>query len=162
MNTETTQEAVKIKTKLSLSQYTKVLFGVTYRMPVFIFLNAGGILFIAYYLLNGLADWFTVFVAVFLLSLPFTVFRSARKNYESMKALHEEIEYVFTEQTISASGQSFNSTMAWETLHKVRESKHFFLLFQNKQAAIMIPKTAFLSETDVNKFRSFARKYFPA
>jgi hypothetical protein len=130
MNTETTQDSVKIKTKLSLSQYAKVLLGLTYRMPVLIFLNVGGILFIAYYLLNGLADWFTLFVALFLLSLPITVYRSARRNYESMKVLHEEIEYVFNEQIISASGQSFNSTMAWQTCIKCVSQKISFCCFK--------------------------------
>ncbi|MGV8828214.1 MAG: YcxB family protein [Breznakibacter sp.] len=48
--------------------------------------------------------------------------------------------YEITEELIIVTGESFNSQMTWEKTYKVLELKEWFLFYQNKLVANVVPK----------------------
>ena len=78
--------------------------------------------------------------------LPFVVKMSVKRNYNSNSALREKITYSFEEQQIQMTGESFNSTLSWEKVYRVTESKNWVLIWQSRQIANAIHKRAFSDE----------------
>ena len=83
---------------------------------------------------NGL-----IFPALFLVFLPLSVYWSARKNYKNNKRIFEQIEYVFTEDNFTMTGDSFNATMTWDKVYKVTKTKRWILIWQTSSTANVIP-----------------------
>jgi hypothetical protein len=83
-----------------------------------------------------------VFAAVFIIAVPLLVYYSAVKTYNTHSMLQEVIIYEMNEDQIRSTGESFSSEMDWSKLYKVEELKHWFLFYQNKQVANLIPKQA--------------------
>lgn len=153
---DSSSEPITIKTNVNFDDYRKVVFVQTYTNPIFLFLHLIGISFIAFYLLQGDWNWFVFFIIFFLSYLPVAVYRSAKKVYDSAKMLHGSITYTFTAEKIITTGETSNSTMQWQSLHKVTETKQWFLLYCNTQAVMIIPKLAFTSEQEKERFRKIA------
>ena len=86
---------------------------------------------------------FGLFVTGF---LPFSVYRSATKNYTSNQRLSEVIMYEFDIEQIRIKGESFNSELTWPKTHRVLELNDWILIYQNKLVANIIPKDSFSSE----------------
>jgi hypothetical protein len=150
-------EAIKIDVKISLAEYRKLSFRLAYMTPAFVFLNFIGILMIATYLSTDTGDWFILFIALFLLYLPIGIYIHTSSNYKTTKFLNEAVTYEFTPETISAAGASFQSTIQWSVLYKVRELTDWFLLYTSKQQAMFIPKGAFHSMEELESFRRMWR-----
>jgi len=153
---DTGSEPITIKTNVTFDDYRRVVFLQTYTHPIFLFIHLIGITFIAFYLFQGDWNWFVFFIIFFLLYLPIAVYRSAKKVYNSTKMLHGSISYTFTSESIITAGEISNSTMQWQSLHKVKETKQWFLLYCNTQAVMIIPKLAFSSEQEMERFRRVA------
>jgi hypothetical protein len=153
---ENNEDALTIKTHITLSEYRKVVFLLTYTNPVIIFVYILGISFLGFYVSNGSSSWWMLFIVIFLCYLPIAVIRSAKRAYDTAKILHEPITYTFTPDSIISTGHSFNSTMRWQTLHKVKETKRWFLLYCNTQSLMIIPKESFPSEEELTRFRGIA------
>ncbi len=149
---------IKIQVKIELSEFRKLIFRQTYASPVFIFIHFIGGFMLLFYLLNGGTSWFLLFILLFILYMPVSVYRNATTTYKTTKALHENQVYEFTPENISATGKSFQCTIQWRTLHKVKETKSWFLLYSNKQSAMFIPKSSFASHSDLDAFSQMARK----
>ncbi len=71
---------------------------------------------------------------------PFSVLRSAKKNYESNKMLNGQTEYEFNREFVRISGESFDSKIYWEKLHEIKLTKSWLLIWQSEQAANPIPR----------------------
>jgi hypothetical protein len=153
----TSLEAIKIQVKLDLPEYRKLVFRLTYTMPAFIWIYFIGTMMLFFLLLNGEPNWLVLFIVLFLLFLPVSVFRGATANYKATKALHEPITYAFTPDSITTYGESFQSTIQWNALHKIRESGPWLMLYTNKQVAMMIPKKAFASDAELETVKQIAR-----
>jgi uncharacterized membrane protein len=97
--------------------------------------------------------------------LPFSIFRSARNNYKNNKMIREEICYEFDKETISISGETFNSTMKWDQIFEITFSKSWLLIWQNSQVANAIPRRDITNEQietikDLVKDKNQIRKSF--
>lgn len=144
---------ISVETKIELPEYRRIIFYNTYTHPIVIFLHFIGISFIAYYFVAGSSNWFVWFTTIFLLSLPITISRSAKSSYESSKTVHERLSYTFSAQVVAVIGETVNFSIQWRSLFKIRETKRWFLLYTNKQNAMLIPKSSFTSEREVRRFR---------
>ena len=62
-------------------------------------------------------------------------------------------EYTFTKGGIhcDSNGKSFD--LPWTKVYKVTEIKKMFLVYINKESALIVPKQYFKSEDDINEFR---------
>lgn len=145
---------ISVQTKIELAEYRRMIFYNTYTHPILIFLHFIGISFIAYYFISGSGDWFVWFTTIFLLYLPISIYRSAQSSYNSSKTVHEHLFYTFNPQGVAVAGETVNFSIQWRSLYKIRETKSWFLLYTNKQNAMLIPKSAFTSEVDVTRFRA--------
>ncbi len=142
---------MKIETKIELKDYIKLMFILTYRKGSIIFSSMMGV-FLAIITVASLtggmirSDGFPVMPLVLsivmLILIPASVYYSATKNYKTHSRLQETITYEIDNEIIQSTGESFNSEMDWSKMHKVLELNDWFLLYQNKMVANLIPKQA--------------------
>ena len=150
-------ETITIRARMELPEYRRLLFRNTYRSPAVIFLHVIGISMIIFYLMNRKSPvWFPSFFGLFLLYLPISVHRTAANNYKSSKSLHEDLTFEFRPETIVVSGETYNTTMSWKTLYKIKDAGDWFMLYTNKTSAIIIPKKAFDTQRELNRFQILA------
>jgi hypothetical protein len=143
--------------RIELDEYRKLIFRLSYVKPGIIYVHLIGLIMITSYLINGNGNYFILFIVLFLLAMPLIVYRTANSNYKATKMVHENINYQFTPETISITGETFNSTVQWKSLHKVKEVNAWFLLYTSKQVALLVPKRSFRSQEDVHTFRKLAK-----
>jgi hypothetical protein len=155
-------QPIKVTTKVELAEYRRLVFFLTYRTPIFLFLHLLLISLVSHSIINGNGDYFVLFLVILLLFLPVSIYLSATSNYKATKMLHEPVTYEFHDDSFTASGESFTSTMTWKSLHTIKEFPNWFLLKPNKQMAMVIPKSAFSNDDDLQSFRSIAQKNFGA
>jgi hypothetical protein len=150
---------IRFQTKIDLSEYRKLLYILSYSNPIFIYLHVIGFgIFLSSLFFEITGDWYGYFSVLFLLYLPIAIYRNANTNYKATKAIHETLKYEANVEGVSVTGETFNTTMQWGTFHKARELKDWFLLYTNKQIAMLIPKKAFGSPQEVGIFREFIKK----
>jgi hypothetical protein len=65
-------------------------------------------------------------------------------------------EYILTNDAIQIFGESANSTQKWNNFIKIKETKNFFLLYQNKAIATLIDKWK-MNDQEVVSFRKFTQ-----
>jgi hypothetical protein len=87
--------------------------------------------------------------------LPFSIYRSAKKNYPLLGRLQEKIIFEFTEEKIIETGETFNQEMDWSEIYKVLELNAWILVYQNTGSAIILPKTSF--GKNLNEFKDLIR-----
>ncbi|MEO1011811.1 MAG: YcxB family protein [Bacteroidota bacterium] len=154
-------EKIRIESKLTSTEYIRLMFRLTYKRPIFIFITVVGLImlvssalyFLGLFTAMDRPPYFQLGFGLFaLFFLPFSVYRSAKRNFDSHKRLKEKIIYVFDEEKISISGDSFASEMDWPQTHKVLELNNWILIYQNKLVANVIPKKAF-KNNDLKEFK---------
>jgi hypothetical protein len=91
-----------------------------------------------------------------LILIPIFLIIQIKSNYKNQKSLHEEIFYSLDNLSVKITGQSFNSEIKWDYYIKVKETKRFFLLYQNKTSANILNKSR-MSDNDILVLRDFAR-----
>ncbi len=139
---------MRIETKISLEEYIKLMYTLTYRKKSMLYISILGLFFFSFSILYliGIIEtteftYFPIgFSALIVLILPFTVYFSAKKNYQTDNRLQEVITYDINEELITIKGETFNSEMTWDKMHKVIELKSWLLLYHNKMVANIIPK----------------------
>lgn len=71
---------------------------------------------------------------------------SLKNVFYSNKQIQETIYYTFTNESISTKGETFDADFTWNTVHKVKENKDWFLIYQSAQTMNMIPKKNFAKD----------------
>ena len=104
---------------------------------------------------NGISSLLLFFFPLIILILPFSIYRNAKKNFESTPRIQEKINYEFTNEQIKISGESFTTELTWEKTYKVLELKNWILIYQNPRVANVIPKEAF--GNNLGEFRELVR-----
>lgn len=114
------------------------------------------------------SDWMFVFsdrliiYYLILLLIPFvsllTLRFAAKKQYESSKLMKSETETVINETGVSQSNKFGNTSVAWEDLYKVEETKSAFYVYIAKRQAFILPKRILGSEED-SMVKSLITKY---
>ena len=148
-------ESFSIKTKLTFEDFRKLNFFLLYRKGITRFALIFGsmmllIIFVPY--LTSIPFWeefptFPFGIAFAMTFIPpYSIFRTARKNYNTNKMISEEICYEFDKETISISGDTFNSTMKWDQIFEITLSKSWLLIWQNSQVANAIPRRDITNE----------------
>jgi hypothetical protein len=142
-------DKINVTTKLTFEDFRKVNFYFLYRKTgtkVALAIGTILLLIIGFSYATG-TTLFTQFPIIpFALALvmtvfpPYSVFRTARKNYDSNKMINERIEYEFDKEQISISGESFHSKLSWDKIYELSTTKSWFLVWQNRQIANVIPR----------------------
>ena len=143
---------MKFTAKINLKEFIKLNYTLFYRKGIAIYMTIIGVLMLSTSIL-----YFTkVFPAIFsksqpityqpffgfflVIGLPLSVYFSAKKSYASTQRLQEEIEYEFSSENIKMTGESFKTEMNWDKTYKIEELSNWFLIYQSKKVATLIPK----------------------
>jgi len=147
-------ETIQIKSKIERKDYINLMYRLTYRRPVIILMTIIGIVMLIFSITHFLGlyhsekpPFFPLVFGTFVVAmLPFSVYRSAIKNYKSHQRLSELITYEFDDEQIRIKGNSFSSELTWAQTYKLLELNHWILIYQNRQVANVISKETFSSE----------------
>jgi len=157
----------KITTTLQIQDYRSLLFQLTYKKPLIIFITIIGlgslITSILYFLglFNSFSSppylqlFFGIFIVFF---LPFSIYRQANKSLKGNKRLSESITYEFSQEHVSLTGESFSSTYTWDKIPKIIINKKWILIYQNKTTANIIMRNSF-QEADLLEFIKIINSY---
>lgn len=153
-----------IKTKIEYEDYRKLLFTLTYKKVSTIVITIVGTFFILFQLLAYfLISTYEIDLAPLLvgcgmvLLFPIAIIVSSKRNFYSNQLLQEEMEYEFTEEQMKIKGESFSSEVQWNKTNRIIEIKDWFLIFQSKISANLIPKKN-LSEKEINEIKTIFSK----
>ena len=104
-------------------------------------------------ILQSASIWFA---AVFIFIIIRSYFRLKNAFY-SNKKIQEEIIYTFTDEKVQTKGETFDGDFTWNTVHRVKETKDWFLVYQSKTTMNMIPKKYF-SPSEIIELRNIIEK----
>lgn len=139
---------MKLKVKVSIRQYLKILFSLAYTRPLMILLVCFAfllVLWIALYhleILNLPEPVIYQYITLLLIAViqPSVIFITIIRNYYSSNHLRETLEMDLAENEIRIRGESFYMEILWPKIYKIVEKKKWFLIYQNNLSAILIPK----------------------
>lgn len=149
-----------VNTKVDFQDYSKLMFTLSYRKPIMILLTLAGITMLITSLLYFAGvdipfdepPFFQLvfgFAIVFL--LPFSIYRTSKKNFYSHSKLQERMIYEFTDEKVLINGESFNSEFDWKSVFKISELNDWILIYQSNQIANLLPKKAFGEDLEAFK-----------
>lgn len=149
-----------IKSKLSQNDFVAVQFILLFkRIGLLLIL----ILYPALLIIGAISKSnFQIFdlipISIFLFVYPLLIFFSARKKYQLNLQLQEEITYDFLDNELQIVGETFNSTLGWQKIFRIRKLKNYLLIYQNKYGFYIIPLVNLKSE-DIEKLKSIAKNH---
>ena len=140
-----------LTTKLSLNDFIKVSYHITYRkLSMKLMLVFGLILLLLVPFSNNFETefpWFLLLFGFFIsVGQPIILYFTAKKNYMSNSRISETIIYEFDYEIILMYGESFNSRLTWDKIYSVTENKDCVLIWQTQQSANVLPKRDFKNE----------------
>lgn len=153
-----------IETEIDSRMYMNFMFTMSYRKPAtFIPTIIGALLILTSVLyFAGFKTPFNepphlqLVIGFFIVAiLPFSIYRSAKKNYPFLGRLQEKIIFEFTDEKIIETGETFSEEMDWSEINKVLELKAWMLIYQNTGSAIILPKASF--GKNLNEFKDLIR-----
>ncbi len=105
------------------------------------------------------SNWGTIltFPLLWLVGISLLQRWSAGRLWRSTPSLQGEQVYVIDPTGLRLSTPVSSATVAWNAIVRVVETSEFFLLFQSKAMALFVPKKAFASDSDIQRFRQTAR-----
>jgi hypothetical protein len=159
---------MRIKTKLTAAEFTKLMFILTYRNPVMIILSAAAFLNVVWSILCYSGIYFVnpskeppyiglVFSAVILVYIPVMTYRRAKRSYDSSQRTQENITYEFSDDKFIMTGETFDVEKEWANTYKINELNGFFMIHETPQIANIISKKN-LTADECNAVSSFLQK----
>lgn len=89
---------------------------------------------------------------------PWKMRYAIRKQYESSPVMQNEMEYTITDEYIESSNPLSGGRIAWDGIIKAIESDTEFLLYPSSKFSNFIPKRAFESAEQLERFRSLVKE----
>lgn len=95
---------------------------------------------------------------LWLVGIPLLQRWSVGRHWRNTPSFQGEQVYDVDASGVRIASAVSSSTIAWDAIVRGAETADFFLLFESKAMALFIPKTAFESEADVERFRGIVRQ----
>lgn len=120
-----------------------------YKRPMGIFLTVIGtlmwgviILYLMgfYKIINHFPSAQLILASSITIFLPLSFIYLAKKNFTSRNRITEKLIYKINIETIEIKGETFETKLNWEKIHKVKETKNWFLIYTSKNIANILPK----------------------
>ncbi|MCW3167035.1 YcxB family protein [Chryseobacterium sp. 09-1422] len=139
---------MKLKAKVTIRQYLKLLFSLAYSKPVMIFLICFALLLVLWItlfhldILNLPEPVVYQYITLLLIAViqPTVILTTIIRNYYSSNHLRETLDIDLSDDKIKIKGESFYMEILWTKIYKLAEKKNWFLIYQNNLSAILIPK----------------------
>lgn len=128
------------------------MYTMTYRKPIMIFLTIVGMVmfggsvfyFLGFQVPVDSPPYFQLVFGFFIVAfIPFSIYRTGKKNFYSHGRLHEKIIYEFTDEEIKQMGETFSLNTGWTKIYKIQERNNWILIYQSRQLFNLIPKESF-------------------
>lgn len=152
---------IQLSGRIEYKDYRNLLLGLSYKKPVML-IFLGILVFSSLSMAingeevsGGSKIGFYVFFGIFLLS-PILSLIQIKKLYWSNKVLVEPMTYTLNNHAIHISGETVSSTQSWSHFYSIKETDHFFILYQGKMIATLLHKNMF-SAADLFAFKEFIR-----
>lgn len=98
---------------------------------------------------------FITSIVILIIIFCVTILIVIKRGYKTY-LIQEQRSYTLDNKAIHIQGKTFDSTIFWTHFVKIKETKKFFLLYQNKKAVTLLPKKPFQKE-EINLFRKFIK-----
>ncbi|AFM04179.1 hypothetical protein Fleli_1780 [Bernardetia litoralis DSM 6794] len=91
------------------------------------------------------------------LVLPILTYRRTKNYFEKNPSLSELTTFYFEAQRIEVVTLESHTTLTWKRIYKIREFKHYLLIYQNRHIVYVVPKKAFDSASDMETVKNMIR-----
>ncbi len=153
---------MKIKTKITFTEFVKLLYSLAYQRPLLKLLvgvAAAIVLWISFFYLGLLnlpepVIYQYITLALIVVVQPLIIYSTSHSIYYSSNHLRETVEMELTPKELIMTGKSFYMELQWDKIFKIVEKEHWFLIYQNKLSAIIIPKHS-MRKTEISDLREF-------
>ena len=88
-----------------------------------------------------------------------TTYFTSRNTYKNSVSLKGTMHYSFYDAGVTVESVTGRAELRWPAYLKVRESRHWFLLYTQRKLANPVPKRAFGSENEIVEFRELLRRH---
>jgi hypothetical protein len=155
---------ITIKSKITFTQYRKLLFGLAYKKPMMKVLLSVALAMLVwifgyyFHLLPLPRPEIYQYITLILIAVaqPTVIYFTIKRNYYSSNHLGERIEVQLTESKIKMHGQSFLTEIEWKKIYKIDELTNWFLIYQNSLSSIILSKTAF-HDNQLEQFKTILK-----
>ncbi|KAA2240736.1 YcxB family protein [Chitinophaga agrisoli] len=145
-----------ISSLLTKKEYTKAYIAAIYRKPLTLVIT-GACLLVA---ISDLLQYCgipllgtyrpdltnTLLVAFALVALPLSSWMRASRYYDAQKKIQQVINYQFTDEGLTISGDKFTDQYTWQELHKIRVYIGFVYIYPVQGMGYVIPQKTFTTE----------------
>ena len=162
------EEIIEVKAKLNFEEYLRLNFSLLLRSKVVwlsIFLATMLIvMLIEKRITDGewadsdlkLALLISLMVILFLV-LPILTYLRTKSYFEKNPSLSELTTFYFEPKRIEVVTLESHTTLTWRRIYKIREFKHYLLIYQNRHIAYVVPKKSFDSVSDMEMVKNMIR-----
>ncbi len=143
---------LRIQSRITLNDYTKVVYLLIYRKPLVLLISLFGLVliilsllyFLKIYTPTGNPPYFPLLAGMLItVVFPVAIYRLARRNFNSGDLLHENILYTFTNENVFLQGDSFAMTLSWNKIYKVRNLNKWILFYQDRDHLNFLVRNSF-------------------
>jgi len=149
------QFMITINSNLSLKDYIKFNYYFFYKSWMGKFLTGLGIIFIIGSFQEEFSWWHFIFGFLTAVIIPIQIYFLSKRNYHIHKQISCQKTYQINSDNILINSEFANADISWKVIHQVKESKDWFLIFENQKAAHILSKKD-ISSDDLVKLREFA------
>jgi hypothetical protein len=153
-----------ITCQFTLKEYRKIYYRLLYGKIGMIILSIFSVL----YLIGSCILWFThnnvilnsdyylfaTMIGVLGIWIPLFSLYTIYRNFKTAYRLNELITYNFSDEGYTSTGESFNSTVNWEKVYKVKVIKGWLILYHSRMLANII-KTERVDEEHIESLKKF-------
>jgi hypothetical protein len=162
------EKIIEVKAKLNFEEYLRLNFSLLLRSKMVwlsIFLAT---MLVVMLLEKRLTDgeWadselklgLLLSLTVFLfLVLPILTYLRTKSYFESNPSLSELTTFYFEKERIEVVTLESHTTLTWRRIYKIREFKHYLLIYQNRHIAYVVPKKSFDTLSDMEVVKDMIR-----
>jgi hypothetical protein len=148
--------------KIAYKDYRNLILGLSFKNPVYLIFIIVIIPFSLISFFDGASNVFVfdfghllfALVVLFFLFYPFLTLIGIKNTYKTNKLFQEQLTYSLDNESIRIKGDAVDTTQKWTRYYKIKETKEFFVLYQDKIVANFLDKKM-LTDSELIEFRKF-------
>jgi hypothetical protein len=150
------EKNISLHFQINQKEYRSLMLKLTYRNPIVLYVNIICLNILMASVINSNYNVISVTALIFLIIIPVTTIFQSTKTFSDNKMIKEPLTYDFTSNQILITGETFTSSIRWNSLYKIKELNNWFLLYNDKTSMIVVPKKSFNNLEEVQTIRNFA------
>ena len=140
-------KSINIHVKLTLNEYIKAIYYLSFTQLVFKIVALFSILYIISIIKNFIqgvpSDTISITFGLLGIIIPISIYFTSKRTYYKTR-IDETMIYTITDDTIRVKGETFESIFTWDKIYKVSETRSWILIWQTKITAKLYLKKILL------------------